>query len=1615
MKRTFAGAAGTLLLFFAAAVQAQSGYGLHEQHRERIDKAGKITAVTYDSAFGAQIAITNGLTEFAATDISIPGNSGVPVELRRRLVVDDRSRGSGTHIGGFGEWDIDLPNISVVAQKTTGWTWGATSVNQRCSSPGSLPDYNMFPAETYGSAYTLRIPGGGGGDLLINPSAKLPAPTNGVAYRWVTRDFFRVSCASTTLNRPSPSGESFVAWSPGGLRYHLKYAIAKPHASIYHRPMGHDFIMLREVQHFLVTRVEDRFGQGVDYTYENQKLKSIVADDGRYITLTYDGDLIVTAQSSAGTWSYQYLSGRLSAVVLPDSSKWQYATEGGLAISPPPVTTPYEDLSTCPVDPNVGTGLFNFTVTNPSGAIGKFHFDVMQHGRANPSLCFPHDGTNFYRPVPNMSEHWTLLQRDVSGPGVTPVSWSYAYLGGVTEVTGPDGFERTTFGLQWEVDDSQILKVERGASSNSISRTTTNLYVTNAQAGTAIFPDYVGTAPHPWSNRFLSAALRPLKKVLVNQDGVNFTQEVDQFNSLAAATAVRKFSSIAGVPVRSESTVFRHDLQQWVLGQVETSTVNGVEASRTDYNAASLPWKQWSFGKLKQTMTYNASGQPVTVADARNAAGFDTMIHLSNWYRGLPRTIQFPATWEHPATTQLIGVHAAGWVTSTQDENGFVTGYAHDAMGRLKTTTWPQETAADPIYPASGGQPAITQWTQAEQRFERSPMAVYGLPADHWVQTVWTGNGYARRRFDALWRPVVEERYDSADIANTRSIVVKRYDTAGRLAFESYPVRTLGTVSDNLLGTWTLYDALDRPVELQQDQGYGLARLRTTTQYLTGFRTRVTKPKHQGTAHVTETDFLAWDTPTFDYPTRITHPEGAVTEIERNDPLAKPTALTRRNVLGTLSVTRRYTYDVHQQLCKTVEPETGATMMGYDAAGNLAWSAPGQVDAPGCGTVSDAARVSYRTYDTRGRLKTLRFSDTRGDQDWSYTPDGLPLSVTTVNVPGAVHPINQYKYNRRRMLIGETQHLPAWYSYSIAYSFDVGGHLRRLHYPSSDYVDFAPNALGQATRATNSDGLHYARDAVYYPNGALQQFTYGNDIVHTMEQNARQLPERVRSMYGSATRLDFTYAYDANSNITSILDGVPRPGSNGHRTMGYDALDRLTHVESATFASAYGGANRMDFGYDALDNLKTWKVSSPGTTARDDLYCYNGTNRLAQVRNGATSCSNGTLGTNLSYDPNGNVQVKNTQAFDFDYGNRLREVIDVERYRYDAHGRRILAMNFQLGTVTSQYANSGQLLFQKNPRAGVSKDIDHVYFGGSLIAQREQPIGGGVVTVKYQHTDALGSPVVVTSQTRAVLERVDYEPYGKQLGSAVSTGNDRPGYTGHVEDRATGLTYMQQRYYDPQIGVFLSVDPVTAYGNPVGAFNRYWYANSNPYKFTDPDGRAVVLGGNQADQQTLIQQAEQFTGMKVSVDSSGNMTTGMCGIDGAARALTDAIDSSATISLTAVSNDPGVFIDQYVTGKVDVADIGGFAAQSTDLGAAAFTHVLTEYKSAMESGGNSMANFTAAHAAGLTAESAVMGAMTRTESGSLAPGASLGINYLDASGNAVKSFNFTIDPNGTPR
>src|SRR5690606_32449127 len=187
--------------------------------------------------------------------------------------------------------------------------------------------------------------------------------------------------------------------------------------------------------------------------------------------------------------------------------------------------------------------------------------------------------------------------------------------------------------------------------------------------------------------------------------------------------------------------------------------------------------------------------------------------------------------------------------------------------------------------------------------------------------------------------------------------------------------------------------------------------------------------------------------------------------------------------------------------------------------------------------------------------------------------------------------------------------------------------------------------------------------------------------------------------------------------------------------------------------------------------------------------------------------------------------------YTFDQGNRLRAVSSpASIYLYDGHGRRV--RDASPDSRYSVYSQSGQLVFDYNKR-----DITYnwyVHLNGSLVATRTRNYDTGVEHTRYQHTDALGSPVVVTNESRTIVKRNEYEPYGKLVGAAMEDG---PGYTGHMADAPTGLVYMQQRYYDPTIdGRFPSVDPVTPI-SPGGTFNRYWYANANPYKFKDPDGR----------------------------------------------------------------------------------------------------------------------------------------------------------------------------------
>jgi RHS repeat-associated protein len=269
----------------------------------------------------------------------------------------------------------------------------------------------------------------------------------------------------------------------------------------------------------------------------------------------------------------------------------------------------------------------------------------------------------------------------------------------------------------------------------------------------------------------------------------------------------------------------------------------------------------------------------------------------------------------------------------------------------------------------------------------------------------------------------------------------------------------------------------------------------------------------------------------------------------------------------------------------------------------------------------------------------------------------------------------------------------------------------------------------------------------------------------------------------------------------------------------YDNRDRLTA------ASAPGLWGNALFSYDALDNLK-----SADQGARQYRYVYDTNQRLARIIDPF-----GTTQMSFGYNPAGDQTSKNAQSYNFDAAHRLSAVASIASYVYDGFGRRVKEVKADGSQDIGVYSQSGQRLYSKRG----AESTRHIYLGNTLLAQTKT-VGGIPQPDTTLHTDALGSVVAESTASGSIQKRNDYAPWGEPISGPL----DGLGYTGHEMDPDTGLVYAQQRYYDPIVGRFLSVDPVAADAGSGGNFNRYWYANNNPYKFTDPDGREACAGGS---------------------------------------------------------------------------------------------------------------------------------------------------------------------------
>lgn len=1290
---------------------------------------------------GATPLVTNVLA-------TLPSNANNRPEIQIRIITTLGVHGSG--VGTASEWigidDISIGSIPVQA---------ATGNEEEQAEASNF----AFSADEYNHGFNLIVPGKTDSMLLKKLSSNSAFPSD---INIVNNDYWAIKCLSNQMQLPD-NGEAFQALAPDGTKYTFNRLVYRAFPSLT-RPTGAVLLgqeinisergpgievapeTLERVEAImLVTRVEDRFGNWVEYDYNNgsgaayrSQLLQMRAHDGRVLNFTYYANSlrVSTISDGARNWNYSYdTSGSLTDVNLPDSSKW---TINFVALSN--ASYDYGASASCTTFPTpTGPSQVVGTLTHPSSAKADFTFKLFRHEIAStPATCLQaSNGTQFARYNPNAYDTLTPTEKLITGGGISRL-WTFVWETGsqtkTTQVLGPNNpthKHKYVFGNVFDNNEGLLLTEEI---TGDVTQRTSYTY-RSASAGP--YPSRFGISSISRGDISKIETIRPLSERDTLRYGATLKETRSVFNKFGNAEQVVR----SGSDNKTSTYTFENSESslKWILQALKSvQTAGKTEVSYT-LNGDLMPTHETRFGKLEAEIGYDSFGMISSVKD-----GASNTTTYSNYYRGVPRLISLPG-----GASQSATVGGYGQVLSVRDEMQRTTGYDYDGLGRLTS-----------INPSEGASTSISYTKTGE-----------------WKQTRTTGSRVITTQYNIFWQPT--------SINDGGRITTLEYDDRSRVAFRSYPNSASGINYD--------YNVLNELEEMRADTEVGVA---TTNYDYSGYKTTITDPR----SIVTAITYQMFDSPSRDTPTLITGGEGLNVAISR-DAWGKPQSINRNNV------TRTFTYDAHERLKNTVNPETGTTVLEYDGANNIRSRTVG------------GQTVAY-VHNERNWLTNINYPGTDEDIVIDYYDDG-----TVKSKENSLSKI-AYSYNDRRLPTLETHTIkPNFGTYVLGYGYDSLGGLERVTYPDSTFVDYAPNKYGEATKAGS-----FATSVGRHNNGSISSYSFGNGKSRSVTVSVRYLPKTITD----SGVIAMAYDYDKNGNPTGVDVGTQ------DLTLGYDNLNRLTSLSGSLSGS-------LD--YDIQDNLKSTTISGVQTTMT-----YSG-QLLSSIKRGTQTHA-------VQVDNRGNITQRGEVNFAFNEADQITSVVNkngypnnpsfwsITQHGYDPNGHRVVSQ-FACGTTHSIYGVNGTLMWQaydlQIPLAARAqtppetrscqtspKHRKYVYLDRQNIAEVETK-ADNTTKISYRHNDALGSARAITDAAGQLVTTTHYGPFGEPVNGTQVRGT---GYTGHQMDD-DGLTYMGARYYDQMSGRFLSIDPVPVVPTSATNWNRYAYAANNPYRFTDPDGQNV--------------------------------------------------------------------------------------------------------------------------------------------------------------------------------
>jgi RHS repeat-associated protein len=467
----------------------------------------------------------------------------------------------------------------------------------------------------------------------------------------------------------------------------------------------------------------------------------------------------------------------------------------------------------------------------------------------------------------------------------------------------------------------------------------------------------------------------------------------------------------------------------------------------------------------------------------------------------------------------------------------------------------------------------------------------------------------------------------------------------------------------------------------------------------------------------------------------------------------------------------------------------------------------------------------------------------------------------------------------------------------FTYEYDEVGRLSRITYPS------ASSLVASFTQTDTSSGWN--------ENGQLLCLRYLKGGDHLQR---------------------FEYSYDDSGNRIQMIDTPENLANQITWAYNYDWLNRLSEVKR-------NGDTFSLYAYDESDNRIELQLPQA-----DEVWTY-GFDVADRILSRSLNISGGGAAEfeTFEHDDDGNMTSRtltsndSTTNYFWTTDNRLRKIeedsVQQAVSKYDAAGIRRFSQRTG-EAYPSSYYSSGGISISELARDGTSLSFIQ---GHQLLGLKDGS------ELFYYISDGLGSVRLLVDSDGDVVASFSNDEFGVQeTSSGTRTDLNYQTYVGALGVRndldASGLLYMRQRYYDPQLGRFLNQDPIGF----AGGLNLYGYVGNNPTNYMDPGGTYWKIYGSDQLKKQLVDLLTKATKMKVKIDKSGALSVSGKSCNAFGQLLEQGQEDFTAVPIQLINNDDSVGIGNAIglgsgdktKQRIDLGDLGKIRAANGQYGPA---------------------------------------------------------------------------------